>query len=92
MVPTKPFLHREETSLLQIPHPPPHRALRHFEFPGHGGDSRLAEALLVGPSPQVQVHSYSPVGQVALVKPFKVCHRPAPFELPVSCCYWAVWR
>ena len=67
MVPPEPFLHREEPGLFQIPHTPSHGALRHLQFPSHSGYRRPAEALLVGPAPQVEVHGDGPVGQVALV-------------------------
>ena len=92
MIPPEPFLHSNESRFLQIPHTTAHGTLGHFQFPRHGGDSRPAESLLVGSAPQVEVHGDGPVGQVALVKPFKVCHLPAPFELPVSCRHLAVWR
>ena len=92
MVPTKPFLHSNESRFLQIPHPPPYRTLRHLQLSCHGGDGRPAESLLVSPAPQVEVHGDGPVGQVALVESLEVCHLPAPFELPVSCRHLAVWR
>ena len=81
MIPPKPFLHREEPSLLQIPHTPAHGALRHLQLPGHGGDGRPAHPFPVGTSPQVQVHGNSPARQVALINPLKVCHLLSTFPV-----------
>ena len=63
MVPTKPFLHSNESCFLQIPHPPPYRTLRHLQLSCHGGDGRPAESLLVSPAPQIQVHGDGPIGR-----------------------------
>ena len=71
MVPPEPFLHGEESCFLQIPHTPTHGTFRHLQFPGHGGDGWPADPLFVSPAPQVEIHSDSPVGKVALVKPLR---------------------
>ena len=83
MVPTKPFLHSNESRFLQIPHTPPHRALRHLQLPRHSRNCRPAHTLLVGSAPQVQVHCDGTAGQLTLVQLFKVCHLPSPFW----CCF-----
>lgn len=79
MIPSEPLLHREETGLLQVPHTPPHRALRHLQLPGHSGNRWPAHTLFVSSASQIQIDGNGSVGQLALINSFKVCHLPSPF-------------
>ena len=85
------FFNHQKALPDKIPEGSSYGALRHLQFPGHGGDGRPAHPLPVGPAPQVQVHGDGPAGQFALINSFKVCHLLFPFPVLSFFCQVS-WR